>query len=130
MGFIPADVRQAFRRLAATPVLSLGAVTILAIGIGSAVVMVDILDRLLLRVPAHVTDPDRVSRVYLGWPGGSRTDRMGYATYEALTTLHDEIDASATYFPRSCRSDAGRTHDASRPSPTRPSTLPCSAFSR
>ncbi len=60
---IPVDVRHASRRLAATPLLSLGAMLTLALGIGSAVVMVDVLDRLLLRAPAHVTDPDRVARV-------------------------------------------------------------------
>ncbi len=60
---IPVDVRHASRRLAATPLLSLGAMLTLALGIGSAVVMVDVLDRLLLRAPAQVTDPDRVARV-------------------------------------------------------------------
>ena len=58
-------MRQALRRLSATPLLSATAILTLAVGIGSAVVMVDVLDRLLLRAPAHVTDPDRVARIAL-----------------------------------------------------------------
>jgi predicted permease len=100
MRLIPAEIRQAFRRLAATPVLSLGAILILALGIGSAVVMVDVLDRLLLRAPAQVSDPDRIARVYIGM-GQSFLDRGGYGTLEALGTLHDELEASAAYFTES-----------------------------
>ena len=57
MQLIPADVHQALRRLAGTPLLSVGAMLTLALGIGSAVVMADVLDRLLVRAPAHVSDP-------------------------------------------------------------------------
>ena len=106
---IPADVRQALRRLTAAPFLTLGAILTLAIGIGSAVVMVDILDRMLLRAPAHVTDPDRVSRVYLVWPGGSM-DHIGYPAYEAVSGLHDEVEAAATYFTEEL--SLGRGSDA------------------
>ncbi len=100
MGQIVADIRQGLRRLAATPLLSLGSTLILAVGIGSAVVMVDVLDRLLLRAPAHVTDPDRVSRVYVGGPGRSYMDRTGYATFEALTGS-DDFDSTAIYLTES-----------------------------
>ena len=82
---IPADVRHASRRLAATPLLSLGAMLTLALGIGSAVVMVDVLDRLLLRAPAQVTDPDRVARVYFGSGNGYVGDLTDYPTFEALS---------------------------------------------
>jgi predicted permease len=97
MRLIPAEVRQALRRLAATPLLSSGAVLTLSLGIGCAVVMVDVLDRLLLRPPAQVTDPDRVARVYVGM-GQSYLERTGYATFEAVATMQDEIEASAAYF--------------------------------
>ena len=59
----PAEIRQAVRRLAATPLLSLGAILTLALGIGSAVIMADVLDRLLLRAPMQVSDLDRIARV-------------------------------------------------------------------
>lgn len=55
----------------------------LALGIGSAVVMVDILDRLLLRASAQVTDPDRVARVYCGSGNGYVGDLTDNPTFEA-----------------------------------------------
>jgi putative ABC transport system permease protein len=100
MRLIPSEARQALRRLAATPVLSLAAILTLAIGIGSAVVMVDVLDRLLLRAPAQVTDPDRVARIYVRM-GDSYMGRTGYATFEALESMRDELEASAAYFTES-----------------------------
>ena len=101
MQLIPADVHQALRRLAGTPLLSVGAMLTLALGIGSAVVMADVLDRLLIRAPAHVTDPDRVTRVYVGGTGRSYLDRTDYATFDALSNLSDELEASAIYFSES-----------------------------
>ena len=100
MRLIPADLRHAVRRLAATPWLSIAAMLTLALGIGSAVVMIDVLDRLLLRAPAHVTDPDRVARVYVG-VGRSYMDRTDYATFDALATLKDDVEASAVYLTES-----------------------------
>jgi putative ABC transport system permease protein len=95
---IPSDLRQAFRRLATTPLLSLGAILILALGIGSAVVMVDVLDRLLLRAPAHITDPDHVARVYISYGPGHYGDRIAYSTVEVIATLRDELEATASYY--------------------------------
>ncbi len=97
MRIIPAGIRQGVRRLAATPLLSMGAMLILALGIGSAVVMADVLDRLLLRAPASVSEPERVARVYVGGIGRSYIDRTDYGTFEALAPL-DDLEASATYF--------------------------------
>ena len=88
MRLIPADLRQAARRLTAAPLLSLGAIAILALGIGSAVVMVDVLDRLLLRAPARVSHPDRVARVDIGFiNGGSYIERIEYATFGCLAAM-------------------------------------------
>jgi len=92
------DIRHALRRLAALPLLSLGAVVTLALGIGSAVVMTDVLDRLLLRAPEHVTDPDRVMRVYVGGPSGGYGTRTGYASFEALAAIPDDLEATAAMF--------------------------------
>jgi putative ABC transport system permease protein len=100
MRLIPSQARQALRRLAATPLLSVAAILTLAIGIGSAVVMVDVLDRLLLRAPAHVTDPDRVARLYVQM-GDSYIERTGHGAFEALASMRDELEASATYFTES-----------------------------
>jgi len=95
-----ADIRHGLRRLAATPLLSVGATLILAGGIGSAVVMVDVLDRLLLRVPARVKDPDRVSRVYVGIADGSYVNRTDYATFDALAASGD-LESGAIYLTES-----------------------------
>jgi hypothetical protein len=103
-----ADVQLAARRLRATPLLTLGAVVTLALGIGSTVVSVDVLDRLLLRPPAHVSDPDRVARVYTGMPGSSYMEITGYSTYEALEPLQGEFEAVAVYFQESLSLGRGR----------------------
>jgi predicted permease len=93
-------LRQALRRLSATPLLSVTAILTLAVGIGSAVVMVDVLDRLLLRAPAHVADPDRVARLYVRI-GDSYSERTGHGAFEALASMRDELEASAAYFTES-----------------------------
>src|SRR5436305_1631595 len=54
---VSTDFRQAARRVMATPLLSFGAMLILALGIGAAAVMADVLDRILLRAPADVWLP-------------------------------------------------------------------------
>jgi putative ABC transport system permease protein len=100
MLMIPVEIRQAVRRLAATRVLSLGAILTLALGIGSAVIMADVLDRLLLRPPAQVTDLDRIARVHIG-RGQSYGGITGYTTLEAVASMPDEIEASAAYFSES-----------------------------
>jgi putative ABC transport system permease protein len=102
-----ADVQFAARRLRATPLLTFGAVVTLALGIGSTVVSVDVLDRLLLRPPPHVSDPDRVARVYTGTPG-SYMEITGYSTYEALEPLQEEFEAIAVYFNESLSLGRGR----------------------
>jgi predicted permease len=58
------DIRFAGRRLLAERRTTAVAVGILALGVGSTVVMADMLDRLLLRAPPHVAESDRVRRVY------------------------------------------------------------------
>jgi hypothetical protein len=68
--------------------------------------MTDMLDRLLLRAPAHVTDPDRVARVYIGLRGFF--DRTGYATFEAVSSLGDDLEASAAFFTESLTLGRGR----------------------
>jgi putative ABC transport system permease protein len=110
---MPADLRQATRRLAATPLLSLGAIVILALGIGSAVVMADVLDRLLLRAPARVSDSDRVARLYVGFNNGrSYVDRIDYATFEAISAMRNMVDASTVFFSEPLT--LGRGPDARR----------------
>jgi predicted permease len=59
------DLRYAFRGLRAKPAFTSGVVLTLALGIGANAAMFDIVDRLLLRAPAYLRDPEQVDRVYL-----------------------------------------------------------------
>lgn len=109
MQVVPTAVRQALRRLAATPLLSIAAVVTLAPGIASTVVMADVLDRLLLRAPAHVREPERVKRLYLSWGRGEHFDRIGYGAFEAVRPLHGEIEDSAVFFSETLSLGRGRS---------------------
>lgn len=98
---VPSGVRHACKRLAGTPLLSIGAIVILALGIGATVVMLDVLDRLLLRPPQGISHPDRVARVYMQPERGTPITFTGYGTVEALQALGDTLEASAAYFHES-----------------------------
>ncbi|HET7456751.1 MAG TPA: ADOP family duplicated permease [Gemmatimonadaceae bacterium] len=58
-------LRYAFRSLRRTPGFAAAAVIVLAIGIGANATMFGVIDRLLLRPPPLVVDPDRIVRVYV-----------------------------------------------------------------
>lgn len=58
------DLRFAARLLLKDRSITLASVALLTIGIGSTVVMADMLDRLLIRAPASIANPDRVRRIY------------------------------------------------------------------
>jgi predicted permease len=58
------DLRYAARALIRRPGFALGVIITLALGIGANVTMFGIVDRLLLRPPRHLVDPDHVGRVY------------------------------------------------------------------
>ncbi len=58
------DIRYALRGLARSPGFTLAVVVTLALGIGANTTMFGVLDRLLLKPPAHVRDASRVQRVY------------------------------------------------------------------
>ena len=59
------DVRLAARGLRRSPGLVAAVVLTLALGLGANVTMFGIVDRLLLRPPAHVREPDMVGRMYV-----------------------------------------------------------------
>ena len=73
-GALGFDLRYACRRLARSPGLSLGIVLTLALGIGANATMFGVVDRLLLRPPAHLVEPDSIVRI-----GVEREMRVGQA---------------------------------------------------
>src|SRR5205807_2131766 len=81
------DLRHALRTLARSPGLSLAAVLTLGLGIGANTAMFGVVDRLFVRPPAHVVDPDRVVRIYVTTttpPFGANTMPIGaYPRYGA-----------------------------------------------
>jgi putative ABC transport system permease protein len=58
------NVRDAARGLRRTPGMAAAVILLLALGIGANATMFEIVDRLLLRPPDHVTDADRLRLVY------------------------------------------------------------------
>jgi predicted permease len=82
------DTRYAARGLARDRLLSSFVVVTLSLGIGLNVTSFSLVDRLVLRDPAHVTDPDGLLRLYGTVTQGSTGDRTSswipWAVYEAL----------------------------------------------
>ena len=58
------DIRYALRSLVHDPVLTGFVVVTLALGVGANITAFSLVDRLLLRGPAHVVDAERVVRLY------------------------------------------------------------------
>jgi len=58
------DLRYALRGLRRTPGFTIGVVLTLALGIGANAAMFATVDRLLLRTPAYLAEPNAVHRVY------------------------------------------------------------------
>ena len=109
------DVRFAIRGLARDRASTVAAIGILALGVGATAVMADMLDRLLIRRPAQVTDPERVVRLYSRSAKGGRPGALitNYPTAERLAEgLRDEVPFVAAYIDE--RLGLGRGPDAQR----------------
>jgi predicted permease len=95
------DVRFAARGLARTPAFTAAVVLTLALGLGATAAMFSVLDRLLLRAPIGVSDPDQVVRVYVrektsefNLGPGPRTQFL----YEELGDFEGAASVSGTAF--------------------------------
>jgi predicted permease len=79
-GGVRDDLWYALRGFAREPLFTSFAVLTLALGIGANAAMFGIVDRLLLRGPAHVRDPEQVVRLYwrLRQPGGEMSTTAAF----------------------------------------------------
>jgi putative ABC transport system permease protein len=84
------DVRYAIRGLRRTPWFSAAAILTLALGIGANATMFGIIDRLLLRPPAHVLRPDEIYKLQLVRDGGG--GEPNYQTSQSYATYTDVRD--------------------------------------
>jgi len=87
LGTIADDLRYALRQLRRSPGFALAVAATFALGIGANATMFGVVDRLLLRPPAHVREPERL--VELGarwrWENDTMTQKsFPYVTYRAL----------------------------------------------
>ena len=85
---IARDLGFTLRALRRQPLFTAGVVATLALGIGANATMFGIVDRLLLRPPAHVADPGELRRLYsarVAPTGGENTSSsFSYAEFAAL----------------------------------------------
>jgi hypothetical protein len=94
------DLRFVARSLRREPTFAAFVVLTLALGIGANAAMFGVVDRLLLRGPAHVREPKRVVRVFLTdhRPGREYTTGMfGFVTYEVLRAGTPSFEGLAVY---------------------------------
>ena len=110
------DLRYVVRAIRHAPGFSIMVVLTLGLGIGANAAMFGIIDRLLLRGPAYVVDPDRVVRVYVTQKNGDFGEQtgsvVGFVTYAHLRANSTDFEDLAVY----SRTEAtvGRGADAHR----------------
>jgi predicted permease len=112
------DVRLGVRGFKRERAFSLSVVATLALGIGVNAAMFGVVDRLLLRGPAHVREPARVGRLQVALqPPGTDTQRsgwFGYVTYDVLRRQAQSFEAVAAYSVAEDGVILGRGLDARR----------------
>ncbi len=112
------DLRFAARRLGREPAITTFILVTLALGIGMNVTAFSVMDRVLLRGPQHVREPDRVVRLYSRAeqpPLGLQTlPWLPYATIAALGTELRSIEAVAAYRPGDAMLGSGAASERRR----------------
>jgi predicted permease len=108
------DVRYAFRGLRRSPAFTLSAVITLGLGIGANAAMFGVIDRLMFRPHAYLTDPGRVHRVYLQASNRDRVetrDGIEYTRFKDLERWTTSFSDYAAYYNATMAIGTG---DASR----------------
>ena len=85
------DIQYALRQIARAPGLAVAVIATFALGIGANATMFGIIDRLLLRPPAHVRAPEALQRIELRRtrPGAEFTTQI--FSYAAYTDIRDHV---------------------------------------
>jgi predicted permease len=100
--FVRQDLRYAVRGLRLRPGFATMVIITLSLGIGANVTMFSILDRLLLRAPAHIVDVDRIVQVHSRWFGSQNAQSSHpYRLYKDLLTGVSEFEQVAVTTPSS-----------------------------
>lgn len=106
------DIRYALRGLRREPAFTAFAVVTLALGIGANAAMFGVVDRLLLRGPDHVTDPERMVRftTTVTRRNGSEVTfgSAGYVLFDHLRKATTSFEGLAVYERDSYRLGEGR----------------------
>jgi putative ABC transport system permease protein len=93
------DIRFATRSIRREPLFAAFVVMTLALGVGANVAMFGITERLLLRRPAHIVEPQRLVRFYQRYrtaPSGEQTSKwLSFTLYENLRTEMQSVDGIA-----------------------------------
>ena len=95
------DVVHALRALRRQPGFALAVIATLALGIGANAAMFGIVDRLLLRPPAHLRDPGETGRIYLfeTYRGEENTSsNLAWQRYLDLRNSTRSFDRMAGFF--------------------------------
>ena len=96
------DLAYSARSLRSQPGFAAVVVLVLALGIGANVTMFGVIDRLLLRAPAYVTDPHRVMSIAMGRTadGNDRLQRiLSYPIYRDMRSAAQAFGQVAAYSP-------------------------------
>ncbi len=117
------DTRYALRGFRLRPGFTAMVVLTLSLGIGANATMFGILDRLLLRAPAYIVNPDRVVQIHSHWMGSTGMEssqpyvvykdmRAGVSDFQdvAVSTPTTLIDRA--YYPLGRGTNAGRVAGA------------------
>ena len=96
LGGLRQDLTFAARSLRRSPGFTLAAITTLALGIGANVTMFGIVDRLLLRPPAHVASPDLLRRVYFTETEDGQEETAPTTSYPQDLALAETMQPVAT----------------------------------
>jgi putative ABC transport system permease protein len=95
------DLRYSLRQLRRSPGFTASVIVTLGLGIGANAAMFGLLDRLLLRPPAHVREPEQVRRIYLDEPDGPGSSTITEVSYRRLVEMREAatraIDLAAIY---------------------------------